>query len=129
MATTAHPEPSQASGHRPTGRSGLLDFLGYYAEGHAPLWKAFWLWGVVLSWILFGAFAGLANLIGLNWGLFLLATIVMVPYSAWILVSVWLCADNVTNVLWSYVARFLTVIWALNIGVAAGLLLLEIALP
>ena len=118
-----------AGGIGDTGRSGLVGFLLYYTEGRAPLWKAFWLWGVVLSWALFGVFAGLANLIGVGWGLVLLATVVMVPYTAWILVSVWQCADNVANELWSYVARILTVVWAVNIGLAGGMLMLEIAIP
>jgi len=125
METTMH-----ASGHgaKPHSGNALVDFLVYYAEGDAPLWKAFWLWGVVLSWILFAAFATAINSVGISWLLFAVATIVMIPYTAWILVAVWRCAFNVRNDLWGYLARFLTVVWSLNIGIAAGLLVSELAL-
>lgn len=109
-------------------RSGVVGLIMHYSEGEAPLWKAFWIWGVALSWILFGLFTALTNAVGLNWGVFALATIVMMPYTAWILVAVWQCAFNVGNDLWGYLARFLTLVWALNIGLAAGLLLAELAI-
>ena len=35
-------------------------------------------------------------------------------YTAWILVSVWRCASNTNKILWSTLARFLTVAWAGN---------------
>jgi|GEM_PF-1618583 len=120
MTTTTHPGSTTSTG--------LAGFLLYYADGHAPLWQVFWLWGVALSWILFGVFWVLANAMGLNWGLFTVATVVMMPYTAWILVSVWQCAFNVGNDLWGYLARALTLVWAVNIGVAAGLLLSELVL-
>jgi len=126
MAATMHSTATHGGGHNQHGA--LVGFLCHYTEGHAPLWKAFWLWGVVLSWILFAVFAGLASTMGITWGLFALATIVMVPYTAWILVSVWQCAFNVGNDLWGYLARFLTIVWSLNIGIAAGLLISELAL-
>jgi hypothetical protein len=120
MTTTTHPGS--------TTPTGLPGFLLYYADGHGPLWQAFWIWGVALSWILFGVFWFLGNAMGLTWGLFALATIVMMPYTAWILVSVWQCAFNVGNELWAYLARAVTLIWAANIGVAGGILLSELVL-
>lgn len=126
MEATMH--SAGAHGGRPGGQRGVVGFLLHYSEGHAPLWKAFWLWGFALSWILFALFAGLASAIGVTWGLFALATVVMVPYTAWILVSVWCCAFNVDNDLWGYIARFLTIVWSLNVGLVAGVLLTELAL-
>lgn len=126
METTFQSGDSHDSERR-TQATGLSGFFLHYSEGNAPLWKAFWVWGVALSWILFGLFTLLTSAIGLNWGVFMLATVVMMPYTAWILVAVWLCAFNVGNDLWGYIARFLTVVWALNIGLAAGLLLTELA--
>ncbi len=127
METTLQSGDSHNS-QRHVHSSGLAGFLLYYSEGKAPLWKAFWIWGVALSWILFGLFTLLTSAVGLNWFVLTLATIVMMPYTAWILVAVWLCAFNVGNDLWGYLARFLTVVWALNIGLAAGLLLTELVI-
>lgn len=114
--------------HRQGGRSGLAGFLMYYAEGHAPLWKAFWIWGVALSWVLFAVFYAVVTVTGVTWPLFIVATIIMVPYTAWILVAVWLCAFNTQNDLWGYAARFLTIVWSANIGLAAGFLMAELIL-
>ena len=36
------------------------------------------------------------------------------PYTAWILVSVWRCANNTKERIWGMFARFLTVAWACN---------------
>lgn len=124
VATTYQP----GNVHVPGGGSGPIAHLLFYADGHAPLWKAFWLWGVLLSWILFAVFAGLASMTGVNWGLFALATIVMMPYTAWILVAVWQCAFNTDNDLWGYLARFLTLVWAVNVGIAGGLLITHLLL-
>lgn len=37
-----------------------------------------------------------------------------VPYTAWLLISIWRCADNTRERLWSTLARLLTVAWACN---------------
>ena len=52
----------------------------------------------------------------------------MVPYTTWILTSVWMCARNVGNPMWGDAARFLTFIWALNVGVVGGWMLSELVL-
>lgn len=101
--------------------TGFPRFLLYYTEGHGPLWKIFWLWGVVLSWILFALYAGALQTFGLNWPLFIVSVIIMMPYTAWILVSVWMCAFNSGNDIWGYAARGLTVVWAVNVGISGGL--------
>lgn len=100
--------------------------VAYYWRGEGPLWRVFWLWGVLGSWILFGLFALAMHEAGLSWPLFLVAAAIMVPYTTWILTSVWQCAHNVGNDVWSNLARFLTLIWALNIGVFGGFLLVDL---
>ena len=100
----------------------------YYVLGKGPLWRIFWLWGVLGSWILFAAFYAALQAWGVTWGLFAVAAIIMLPYTAWIITSVWLCAHNVGNRMWGDAARFLTFIWALNVGVVGGWLLTELIL-
>ena len=95
----------------------------HYAKGDGPLWKVFWLWGVVGSWILFAIFLFAVQSLGITWPLVIITGIVMLPYSVWILASVWQCAPNVRNDFWANLARFLTLVWALNLGVVAGFLL------
>ncbi len=98
----------------------------HYWRGEGPLWRVFWLWGVLGSWILFGLFTLAIREVGLTWPLFSIAAAVMIPYTTWILASVWQCAHNVGNYVWSNVARFLTGVWALNVGVVGGFLLVEL---
>lgn len=98
----------------------------YYWRGRGPLWKVFWLWGVLGSWILFGIFMLAMRQLGLSLPLFLVAAAIMIPYTGWILTSVWQCAHNVHQYFWSNIARFLTGIWALNVGVVGGFLLIEL---
>jgi len=100
----------------------------HYLSGKGPLWRLFWLWGVIGSWILFGVFYWALSNLGINWALFIIATVVMGPYTVWILASIWQCAGNVRNGMWGDLARLGTVVWAINIGVAAGLLLKELIL-
>ncbi len=100
----------------------------YYLNGEGPLWKVFWLWGVVLSWALFGLFYLAATNIGITWGLFIVSGLIMLPYSVWLLVSIWMCADNTGYDFWGRASRFLTIIWSLNIGGVAGFLLTDLVI-
>lgn len=106
-----------------TGDSG---FVAAYWTGRGPLWKVFWLWGVLGSWILAGLFGATWSAFGMSWGLYLVTGVVMVAYSVWILVSVWRCAPNATAEHWGLVARFLTVAWALNILLVGAFLGLDL---
>jgi hypothetical protein len=98
----------------------------YYLYGEGPLWRVFWLWGVVGSWILFAIFIFALQAIGVTWALVVVSAVVMMPYSVWILASVWQCAPHVGNDFWGNLARFLTVIWALNLGVVGGFLIRDL---
>lgn len=97
--------------------------IRYYLGGQGPLWRLFWLWGVVGSWILFAVFYASLQQLGVTWTLFVVSAVIMVPYTTWVLTSVWMCAGNVANRMWGDAARFLTFVWALNVGVVGGWML------
>lgn len=81
-------------------------------RGEQPLWKIFWAYGVAASAVLitFYVIAFYVDRIALRQVLLLC----FAPYTAWILVSVWRCANNTREKLWSLLARLLTVAWACN---------------
>jgi hypothetical protein len=102
--------------------------IRYYLDGRGPLRRLFWLWGVLGSWILFALFYTALTQLGVTWGLFFVSAVIMVPYTAWVLTSVWMCATNVDNRMWGDAARFLTFFWALNVGVVGGWMLTQLVL-
>ena len=81
-------------------------------RGEQPLWKVFWAYGVVTSSVLvtFYIIAFYVDRIALRQVLLLC----FAPYTAWILISVWRCANNTEERIWGLFARFLTVAWACN---------------
>lgn len=87
-------------------------FLLKYWHGQGPLWRVFWLYGVLTSHVLAAIyiFAMTANAVALQQVLLPLCFL----YTLWIVVSVWRCAPNTSRELYMYVARALTVPWALN---------------
>ena len=100
-------------------RSSITEFAAAFfaAELHAwrgeqPLWKVFWVYGVVTSSVLvtFYIIAFYVDRIALRQVLLLC----FAPYTAWILISVWRCANNTEERIWGLFARFLTVAWACN---------------
>jgi len=100
-------------------RSRIADFIAdfFAAElrawrGEQPLWKVFWLYGVATSSALITIYvtAFFIDRVVLRQVLLLC----FAPYTAWILVSVWRCANNTHEWLWSLLARLLTVAWACN---------------
>lgn len=88
-----------------------LFFIRYW-RGDGPLWKVFWLHGVLASLGIVGAYF-LAVLIG-DTGVQRAVLIVALIFAVWIAVSVWRCALNVCNVAYAYIARGLAVAWAIN---------------
>jgi len=101
------------------GRSRLAAFFAaFFApemrawRGEEPLWKIFWIYGVAASGVLIVLYV-------LGFCLDRVALRQMlVPcfaaYTAWILVSVWRCANNTQEKFWGMLARTLTVAWACN---------------
>ncbi len=81
-------------------------------RGRNRLWLVFWIYGVLFSHVFFGAILYFyrrvdAMTLALMLGAFLL-------YTAWIMRTIWVDALNVRNDMWGYLARWLTVAWALN---------------
>ncbi len=81
-------------------------------RGEQPLWKVFWIYGVAASTVLitFYVIAFYADRVALRQVLLLF----FAPYTFWILVSVWRCANNTEQRIWGMFARFLTIAWACN---------------
>lgn len=110
-----------------------MSFVGRYWRGEGPLWKIYWLYGVLLSVALAAviAVAGLGHWVRLPGLIAMLAGLAI--YTGWILVSVWRCAENVEGgpfdydpALWTSLARVLTVAWAIN-TFALSILLIQMS--
>ena len=102
-----------------TGRSKVAKFaVDFFAaeirswHGEEPLWKVFWVYGVATSVTIVVPYV-----VAFYDGHMALRQVLLpcfAAYTAWILVSVWRCASNTNEKLWSKLARFLTVAWAGN---------------
>ncbi len=81
-------------------------------RGQLPLGRVFWLYGVAISSALIAVylFAFLADAVALRQ----ILVLCFIPYTVWILVSIWRCSNNVREQFWRMLARFLTVAWACN---------------
>lgn len=113
---------------------GLLDELRHYWHGEGPLWKLYWVHGVALSTL-----GGAAILGGVLAGAIPVAVLVPVLalamlYTGFIQVSVWRSAFNIASdplgidrEAWGWMARVLTVGWALN-AAGGALMLLQFAM-
>lgn len=100
-------------------------FVTSYWRGHGPLWKVYWLYGVLGSNVL-GAILLLLirqGALGTFW--FQIVWLLLAAYTVWIVVSVWRCAFNVENPLYGHMARALTVAWAINALLVLGFLELQ----
>ena len=81
-------------------------------HGEEPLWKIFWGYGVAISGVLIAFY-----IIGFYVDRIALRQVLVLcfaPYTAWILVSVWRCANNTRERFWGLLARLLTVAWTCN---------------
>lgn len=87
-----------------------------------PLWQVFWLYGVLLSHILWGGFMALVYL-GISVGAVAVLAIPLMIYTGWIIAAVWAAADNVENPAYGMMACGLTVAWGLNTIFVIGFLL------
>ena len=89
-----------------------------------PLKTVFWLYGVVLSQLLWGA-TMFVYMNGAALGTQLLMFAVLLAYTCWILMSIWHCSWNVENPAHGEIARFLTAAWAINSVLLIGFLLAQ----
>jgi hypothetical protein len=112
-------EPSAAMSTGKTGKSKMAKFAAdfFAAEirawrGEEPLWKVFWVYGVATSVTIVALYV-----VAFYDGRIALRQVLLpcfAAYTAWILISVWRCANNTNEKLWGTLARFLTVAWAGN---------------
>lgn len=97
-------------------------FLSPDTKGRTRLWIAFWIYGVLFSHLLFGGIAlAYAQVDNVTLGLLLAA---FLCYTAWIMRTIWVDADNTDSPLYSAVARYLTVAWAINAVLVSGFMFL-----
>lgn len=83
-------------------------------HGRGRLGPVFWGWGVAVSTVVTAVFMILTAAGGTGFVLGQLLLLAFVPYTVWILVSVWRCAPNAPAEWQSVAARWLTVAWAIN---------------
>ena len=89
------------------------DLLLSYWNGKQKLWKAFWLIGFVLQFVLiifFGIFNLIGIALGLTWSLKIIIFLINIIYTIWVLVSIWNCAYNVKNKIWGDLSRVIVVL-------------------
>lgn len=91
--------------------------------GRAGLGRVFWVYGVLVSSVL--ALLLLLALQAGRLGVQQLLLVLMLVYTALILIAVWRCADNAAPP-WGLFARALTVAWALNVLLLFGFLQLDL---
>jgi hypothetical protein len=97
----------------------------YYWNGHGPLWKVYWLYGVLGSNVLVVILLLLMSKGAIATFWFQIVLLLLAAYTIWIVVAVWRCAFNVEKALYGHMARALTVAWALNALLVLGFLELE----
>lgn len=91
-------------------------------RGRTRLWVVFWIYGVLISHVAFGAILYAYRQLGTPMLAVVLAA--FVGYTAWIMRAVWVNAFNVGNETYGHMARALTVAWAINAVLVSGFLLL-----
>ncbi len=84
-----------------------------YLPERSPLWKVFWLYGVLPSNLLWATVAWLLEQEGL-WGATLGLLVFLLGYTAWIVAAVWKASPNVKDSRYGVMAQALTVVWAIN---------------
>jgi len=97
----------------------------YYWRGEGPLWKVYWLYGVLGSNVLALILLLLVRVDAVATLWFQIVWLLLAAYTVWIVVSVWRCAFNVENPMYGHMARALTVAWAINALMVLGFLELE----
>jgi hypothetical protein len=118
---------------RPLSLPWPLDEALCFWRGEGPLWRLYWIYGVLLSTL-----GGTLILVAVRYRLvsswIVLALVVLgLAYTLWVLVSVWRCAFNTGRAPYGieretlgWMARLLTFGWALN-AVGGSLMLLQAA--
>lgn len=92
-------------------------------RGQMTLWKVYWGYGVLTSVIL--ALLLLEALQEQKLGMEQTLLVALALYTAWILISVWRCAERARQH-WRLFARLSTVVWAGNALMVLGFLQLDL---
>jgi len=98
----------------------------YYWQGRGPLWKVYWLYGVLGSNVLALILLVLMQRGAIDSVWFQIVLLLLTAYTIWIVVSVWRCAFNVEKPMHGHMARALTAAWAINALLVLGFLELQI---
>lgn len=116
-----------------TDRSVLREFaVDFFAaeirswHGQEPLWKVFWVYGVLTSGIIVAIYG--AAIYTFHIALQQVLLLCFAAYTIWILISVWRCAGNTQERFWGVLARFLTVAWAGNTIMVLTFLQIDLAM-
>lgn len=104
-------------------------------RGATPLWRVYWVYGVLGSAVLTVLIVAPTLMGWFTLPMVVIALAVGLAYTAWIVVSTWRCAFNIKDEplglpreTLSMLARWLTVAWSINVlGLSA--MLLQSALP
>jgi hypothetical protein len=100
-------------------------FVASYWRGRGPLWKIYWLYGVLGSTALTLILLFLMQSGAVDSVWFQIVLLLLAVYTVWIVVSVWRCAFNVEKPLYGHMARALTAAWAINALMVLGFLELQ----
>jgi hypothetical protein len=91
-------------------------------RGATPLWRVYWIYGVVGSAILTALIVAPALLRWYTATTVIIALAIGFAYTVWIVVSIWRCAFNIEHDplgiprdALAVLARWLTVAWAINV--------------
>lgn len=84
-----------------------MQTLSIEPRGRGPLWVVFWIYGVLVSHLFFGAILYFYRQLGTPLLALLMAG--FVTYTAWIMHAVWVNAFNVDKEIHGHIARALTV--------------------
>jgi hypothetical protein len=102
-------------------------FLARYWRGEGSLSRVFWWYGVIPSTLAVALVAWAAATGRIGDGALAVLIVVLLAYTAWILVSVWRCAERRgIDDRYGVMARWLTVAWAINAVLVAGFVLLTL---
>ena len=92
-------------------------------RGRTRLWVAFWIYGVLVSHLFFGAILYFYREISTP--MLAVLFLAFLLYTAWIMRTIWVNAYNAENEVWTHLARWLTVAWALNAVLISAFLFLS----
>lgn len=109
---------------------GVVDELRGYWRGEGPLWRLYWIYGVLVSTTGGAILSAVAVNKLVNVYVFATFLAAALVYTGFILISTWRCAFNISGSplgmereMWGWLARILTFGWAINAGGAVVMLL------